>query len=173
MIFKYGCHNHSRSVMLAGPRLAPLRMRGSLPMTLSGGCDMHMCVCVCVCSCVFMFVPRLCVACRLWLGMQIAWNYITRILILPQATSVTYPGVTTALPLGQVPCLNSLALLLSAHWSVQYIQHDCLKEAQTIQQTFWWPRCGPKEFVARFGCLGRHFVCIVYPGSLFRATGAT
>ena len=44
MIFKYGCHNHSRSVVLAGPRLAPLRMRGSLPMTLSGGCDMHVCL---------------------------------------------------------------------------------------------------------------------------------
>ena len=80
-------------------------------MTLSGGSDMHVCVCV------FMFVPRLCVACRLWLDMQIAWNYITRILILHMAgaTSVTYPGVTTALPLGQVPCLNSLALLLAAH----------------------------------------------------------
>ncbi len=38
MIFKYGCHNHLRSVVLAGPRLAPLRMRGSWPMTLSGGC---------------------------------------------------------------------------------------------------------------------------------------
>ena len=38
MIFKYGCHNHLRSVVLAGPRLAPLRMRGTRPMTLSGGC---------------------------------------------------------------------------------------------------------------------------------------
>jgi len=86
MIFKYGCHNHSRSVMLAGPRLAPLRMRGSLPMMLSGGGDMHVCVCV------FMFVPRLCVACRLWLDMRVAWNYTTRILILHRAgaTSVTY-----------------------------------------------------------------------------------
>ena len=73
MIFKYGCHNHSRSVMLAGPRLAPLRMRGSLPMTLSGGCDMHVCL--------FMFVPRLCVACHLWLDMRFAWNYTIRILI--------------------------------------------------------------------------------------------
>ena len=44
MLFKYGCHNHLRSVVLAGPRLAPLRMRGSLPMTLSGGCDMHVCL---------------------------------------------------------------------------------------------------------------------------------
>ena len=42
--FQYGCFNHSRSVVLAGPRLAPLRMRGSLPMTLSGGCDMHVCL---------------------------------------------------------------------------------------------------------------------------------
>ena len=130
-------------------------------------------VCVCVCSCVFMCVPRLCVACRLWLGMQIAVNYITRILILPQATSVTYPGVTTALPLGQVPCLNSLALLLTAHWTMQFIQHHCLNGAQTIQQTFWWPRRGPTGYVARFGFLGSHFVCFVYPGSFFRTDGAT
>ena len=38
MIFKYGCPNTVRSVVLAGPRLAPLRMRGTRPMTLSGGC---------------------------------------------------------------------------------------------------------------------------------------
>ena len=128
-----------------------------------------------MCVCVFMFVPGLCVACRLWLDMCFAWNYITRILILHMAgaTSVTYPGVTTALPLGQVPCLNSLALLLTAHWTMQYIQHDCLNEAQAIQQTFWWPRCGPKGYVARFGFLGKHSVCIVYPGSFFRTAGAT
>ena len=45
-----------------------------------------------MCVCVFMFVPRLCVACRLWLDMRFAWNYTIRILILHMAgaTSVTY-----------------------------------------------------------------------------------
>ena len=38
MIFKYGCHSHLCSVVLAGPRPAPLRMRGTRPMTLSKGC---------------------------------------------------------------------------------------------------------------------------------------
>ena len=38
MVLKDGRHNHLRSVVLAGPRLAPLRMRGTRPMTLSGGC---------------------------------------------------------------------------------------------------------------------------------------
>ena len=37
IISEYGCHSHLCSVVLAGPLLAPLRMRGTRPMTLSGG----------------------------------------------------------------------------------------------------------------------------------------
>ncbi len=38
MILKYVCHTHWRAVVQAGPRVAPLRMRGTRPMMLSGGC---------------------------------------------------------------------------------------------------------------------------------------
>ena len=96
--FQYGCYNHSRSVVLAGPRLAPLRMRGSLPMTLSGGCDMHVCL----------INEALRILCRLhqrspaksyagytvmfstvvrgmqfWLAMCLMWNY-NNVPVLPQ-----------------------------------------------------------------------------------------